>query len=574
MFRDREGNFWVGTEEGPALLQGGRFVQPPLLAKDLSMPIAAIGETPQADLPCCSPWRVAVFMPTPAEVCSRWTALPSNPLPFRDIDAIYTDQSGIVWMGTNGFGLGMLQDGKLTRFLVRDGLYDSEIYGFVSETPDRLWMACSKGFFWVNRSDLLKFAHGQVPKIVSSPYSPLDGLRTTQGTPGVQPVAIRGKDGRLWFSATAWLLAVSPDLVLRGSAAPVVIEDVTINGNTVDPAGVKSLGPGRTNVELQYTALTYIAPQRLSFRYMLEGYDRGWFDAGARREASYTNLPPGKFRFRVEACGPYIHCNETAGLLDFEVAPEFYQRIWFVPLCLIATGLLVWLIYRLRVQQLRDQFVLILAERNRIARELHDTLIQGFSGITMQLHAFTNRLRASEDQQALGEIIRDAGICLQETRRSVAGLRAGTGSSTGLAAAISDAAHQLTQERDIRLKLNLNDGHLELPAEVKYNLLCIVQEAITNSIKHSGARTIEVNLTCSANDLRLSIRDDGRGMSRGDGNGRAGHYGMIGMKERASQIGAEMDLASAPGQGTKVSVRVPVAPRAPLTPPQGRLEPI
>jgi len=443
----------------------------------------------------------------------------------------------------------------------------------VAETPDRLWMACSKGFFWVNRQDVLKFARGEMPKIISSPYSPLDGLRTTQGTPGVQPVAARGKDGRLWFSATGWLLAVAPDLILRGSAAPVVIEDVTINGNTVDPASVKTLGPGRTNVEFQYTALTYLAPQRLHFRYMLDGYDRGWIDAGSRREASYTNLPPGKFRFRVEACGPFIRCNETASVLDFEIAPQFYQRTWFIPLCLIAGGMLVWLIYRLRVRQLRDQFVLILAERNRIARELHDTLIQGFSGITMQLHAFTNRVRASEDRQALGEIIRDAGICLQETRRSVAGLRSGTGSSTGLAEAISDAARQLTQERDIRLKMNLDDRHQELPAEVKYNLLCIVQEAITNSIKHSGARVIEVTLACSANDLRLSVRDDGRGMVR-EGNSRPGHYGMIGMRERASQIGAEMDMASAPGQGTKVSVRVPVAPRSPMAPPQGRLETI
>jgi len=347
---------------------------------------------------------------------------------------------------------------------------------------------------------------------------------------------------------------------------------MTIDGKEVDSATVKTLGPGRVNVAFQYTALTYLAPGRMNFRYMLEGYDRDWINAGARREAFYTNLPPGKFRFRVVACGAFVACNESGVALDFEVAPEFYQRAWFIPLCMAVAALLAWLAYRFRVRQLREQFVLVLAERSRIARELHDTLIQGFSGITMQMHAFTSRLTASADQQALGEIIRDAGICLQETRRSVAGLRGGTGSSSGLAAAISDAARQLTQERDIRLKLNLDDRQQELPAEVKYNLLCIVQEAITNSIKHSGARTIEVTLACSANDLRVSVRDDGRGMERGEGNGRAGHYGMVGMKERASQIGAELDLSSAPGQGTKVSVRMPVAPRGPLPSHEGRLE--
>jgi signal transduction histidine kinase len=230
-------------------------------------------------------------------------------------------------------------------------------------------------------------------------------------------------------------------------------------------------------------------------------------------------------------------------------------------------------VYQFRVEQLRSRFALILAERSRIARELHDTLIQGFSGITMQLHAFADRLGASEDRKALGEIINDAGVCLQETRRSVAGLRGGTGSSSGLSTAVADAARQLVQEHDIKLKLNLDDRRQELPAEVKYNLLCIAQEAITNSIKHADARMIEVALTCSANDLRLSVRDDGQGMSRGDDNGRAGHYGIIGMKERASQIGAELEVTSTPGRGTKVSIRVPVT-QGTLPSPQGRLEPV
>jgi len=571
LFRDHAGNLWAGTENGPAVFQGGRFIQVPFLAKELPFPIVAIGETHDGGmLFAAGRGNVYVF----AEGGVRKLESPPGTLPlFQDINAIYTDRDGIVWMGANGAGLGMLRDGKLTRFLVRDGLYDGEIYGFVSDAQDRLWMACGKGFFWVDRKELLKFADRHISKIASTPYSPLDGLRTIQGTPGVEPVGVRTKDGRLWFSATSWLLAFASAQGIRpGAVPPVVIQNMTIDGKEVDSATVKTLGPGRVNVAFQYTALTYVAPGRMNFRYMLEGYDRDWTNAGARREAFYTNLPPGKFRFRVVACGAFVTCNESGVALDFDVAPEFYQRAWFIPLCMAVAALLAWLAYRFRVQQLREQFVLVLAERSRIARELHDTLIQGFSGITMQMHAFTSRLTAKEDQQALGEIIRDAGICLQETRRSVAGLRGGTGSSSGLAVAISDAARQLTQERDIRLKLNLDERQQELPAEVKYNLLCIVQEAITNSIKHSGARTIEVSLACSANDLRVSVRDDGRGMERGEGNGRAGHYGMIGMKERASQIGAELDLSSAPGQGTKVSVRMPVAPRGPLPSHEERLE--
>ena len=572
MFRDRAGRLWVGTDKGPAVFENGRFVQIPALRQELSVPISAIGETRDG----------AILLAAARESLYRYAGgnltkveqIPRVLTPIQDVNAIYTDSEGVTWIGMNGLGLAMLRDGKLIRIRVRDGLFDGEIYGFVLDAQDRLWMACGKGFFWVDRKDLLKFADGKITKFASTPYSPLDGLRTIQGTPGAQPVGVRTTDGRLWFSATGWLLAFAPRMGIRpGSIPPVAIENVIIDGQSMDPADVTILGPGRTNVEFEYTALTYLSPQRVNYSYMLEGYDRGWTKAGARRQAFYTNLPPGKFRFHVVACGAFVNCNETGSAFYFEVAPLFYQRIWFLPLCLAAIGLLVWLVYQFRVKQLRSRFTLILAERSRIARELHDTLIQGFSGITMQLHAFADRLGAPEDRRALGEIINDAGICLQETRRSVAGLRGGTGSSSGLSTAIADAARQLVQEHDIKLKLNLDDRRQELPAEVKYNLLCIVQEAITNSIKHAGARMIEVALTCSANDLRLSVRDDGQGMSRGDDSGRAGHYGIIGMKERASQIGAELEVASAPGRGTKVSVRVAVA-QGPLPSPQGRLEPV
>jgi signal transduction histidine kinase/ligand-binding sensor domain-containing protein len=572
MFRDHTGRLWVGTDQGPAVFENGRFVQIPAIQKELSLPISAIGETPDGAM-LLAVARESLYRYADGRL-TKVEQIPRVLTPVQDINAIYTDPDGVVWIGMNGLGLAVLRDGKLIRVRVRDGLFDGEIYGFVLDAQDRLWMACGKGFFWVDRKDLIKFADGKIAKVASTPYSPLDGLRTIQGTPGVQPGGVRTADGRLWFSATGWLLAFAPRLGTRpGAIPPVAIQNVIIDGESVDPADVRTLGPGRSNVEFEYAALTYLSPGRVTYSYMLEGYDRGWTNAGSRRQAFYTNLPPGKFRFHVVACGAFVNCNETGSAFYFEVAPFFYQRIWFLPLCLAAIGLLVWLIYQFRVEQLRSRFALILAERSRIARELHDTLIQGFSGITMQLHAFANRLGASEDRQALGEIISDAGVCLQETRRSVAGLRGGTGSSAGLSTAVADAARQLVQEHDIKLKLNLDDRRQELPAEVKYNLLCIAQEAITNSIKHAGARMIEVTLACSANDLRLSVRDDGQGMSRGDGNGRAGHYGIIGMKERASQIGAELEVASTPGRGTKVSVRVPVA-QGPLPSPQGRLEPV
>jgi signal transduction histidine kinase/ligand-binding sensor domain-containing protein len=568
LFRDHSGALWAGTERGPVKFDRGRFAQAPGLGK-LRSPVVAMGETRDGQMLFAVEGDAVYLFAN-----GRLRQMVDRDGPGRNVDAFYTDQDGLVWMGATANGLRMWRDGKILRFQVRDGLFDGEIYGILPDREGHLWMSCSKGFFRVSRSELLDFAAGKIRKITSLPYSPLDGLRTIEGKQGVQPVGAITADGRLWFSTTYGVLAFGPRLAVRDvPPPPVVIEEVNVNGETVAPNRIHNLAPGQKNLEFDYTAPTFVAPDRTTFRYILEGYDGNWTEAGTRREASYTNLPPGKFRFRVSACNPFIPCTETDAALQFELLPSFYQRVWFLPFCVTLLAMLAWLAYQFRIRRLREKFRLVLAERSRIARELHDTLIQGFSGITMELQALAGRVRSPEERRSLHEIIGDAGECLRETRRSVAGLRAWAGASPGLAAAIADAARQITQEQNIRLKLNLDETQPELPAEVKYNLLCIAQEAVSNSVKHSGAHTIEIGLSCSGRIVRLSVHDDGCGMS-GDLNGgvQTGHYGLIGMKERASQIGAEFELASFPGRGTRIFVQVPVTREAYITSSQERQE--
>ena len=569
LFRDHAGVLWAGTERGPARFDSGRFVQEPGLAKIRHLPIIAMGETRDGQMLFAAE-RGGVYLFSNGAM----REMMEGDEPVRDVDAFYTDPEGLVWMAATANGLRMWHDGKISHFQVRDGLFDGEIYGVLPDRQGHLWMSCSKGFFSVSRSELLAFAAGKIPKITSAPFSPLDGLRTIEGTQGVQPVGAATPDGQLWFSSTYGVLAFGPRSGIRDvPPPPVVIEEVSVNGETIALNRIHNLAPGQKNLEFDYTAPTFLTADRTTFRYILEGYDHNWIEAGTRREAFYTNLPPGKFRFRVTACSLFVPCNETGAAIAFELLPNFYQRVWFLPLCAAVLGMLGWLAYQFRIRQLREQFGLVLAERSRIARELHDTLIQGFSGITMQMQALVGRVRSPEEKLALHEIIRDAGECLRETRRSVAGLRASAGANPGLAVAIADAARQITQERNIRLKLNLDETQPHLPAEVKYNLLCIAQEAVSNSVKHSGARVIEIGLSCSGRDVRLSVRDDGRGMPR-DGNpgAQAGHYGLIGMKERASQIGAEFEMVSAPGRGTKISVQVPVTQETYIASSQERQE--
>ena len=221
-------------------------------------------------------------------------------------------------------------------------------------------------------------------------------------------------------------------------------------------------------------------------------------------------------------------------------------------MCAIGIALAGGAMYQLRIRRLKEQFDLILAERGRIARELHDTLIQGFSGITMAMQAMVSRLPSSTERQTLEGIVADAGNAMSEARRSLAGLRR-RDSSSGLAAAVAQAARQLTETNHVRLKLNLADCQCELAADVEYNLLRIAQEAVLNAVKHSGARTLKVTLDSTPRRVELSVKDDGAGFDD-SGSAPVGHYGLIGMKERAAQIGAELHVTSVPGRGTTVSV--------------------
>jgi len=525
LLRDQSGKIWIGS------MKNGE-------------PVVAQGEDSAGHLYLST--ANGVFM-------ASGEPLLQNGAPIRGVSAFYRDPEGGLWMGTIGNGLRLVEHGKISSFFMRDGLFDSEIYGITSDNAGRLWMACSKGIYSVSRAELRKFAAGEIKKITSSPYSPTDALRVIECKPGVQPAVSLMKDGRVWFSTMRGLLVLDPHWQRNLPPPPVVVEDVTVNGARENPAGIAALAPGRKNIEFTYTGLSLVLPGRITFKYILEDFDKKWIDAGTRREAYFTNLPPGKYRFRVSACNIDGVCNEAGSAVDFVLAPHYYQRVWFWPLLAVLIGAVIWAVHKLRIRRLREQFALILTERNRIARELHDTLIQGLSGITMEMQALAGRIKSPQERTTLEDIIQDAGTCLRETRRSVAGLRSG---NSGLAAAIEQAARQITETKDVKLKLKLENKTSGLAPDVEYNLVRIAQEAVTNSVKHSGARTVEVALDYSAKALHLEVKDDGSGFSE-SGNGQSGHYGLIGMKERASHIGAELELASAPGRGTTISVVLP-----------------
>ena len=317
-----------------------------------------------------------------------------------------------------------------------------------------------------------------------------------------------------------------------------------------------SLGPGQSNLTFQYTAFSFVSPTRLNFRYLLEGFDKDWIDAGSRREAYYTNLPPGDYTFQVSAS----YVDGPTGKLDkplaFTILPHFYQTLWFFSLCFLGIVTAVWLIYRSRINRVEDRMHLILSERTRIARELHDTLMQGFTGITLQMQALANQSTSSKERTVLKEIIRDAGTCMAEARRSLVGLRSRQleRTGTGLGTAIEESIRPMVESRGLRLNMKMTASPESLTRDIEYNLMRIAQEAVANAVKHSSCQAIEVALITTSQEVELSVADDGVGFDSAESSLRMGHYGIVGMEERANQIGAKFHLETRLGKGTTIRV--------------------
>ncbi len=437
-------------------------------------------------------------------------------------------------------------------------MFDNEIYGIIRDDQDHLWMACSKGLFSVNRTDLLEFAAGKRKKIVSTPYSPTDALRTIECRSGVQPGSARMQDGRVWFSTIRGLYVFDPNhLTLNIPPPPVVIEETTVNGERVEPAAIAAIPPGLKNLEFTYSGLTFLQPNRITFRYMLEGFDKKWIEAGTRREAFYTNLPPGKYRFRVIGCNADGFCNET-GASDCVFTGAAFLSAVVVPAAVrgaAGPGGVDDLSashppFAGAVQYDSDR-----AEPHRAGAARHadsgpERDHDGDAG------AGREAANAGGARDARGYRSRRGHLFAGDAQVS-GGTAQPAGSESGLASAIAQAAKHITEAKAVKLKLKLDKSPTDMSPEVQYNLLRIASEAVNNSVKHSGAKTIEVVLQSTPEMLQLSVKDDGSGFSRENGNVRPGHYGLIGMKERAAQIGAELNLASEPGRGTTISVMLP-----------------
>jgi signal transduction histidine kinase/ligand-binding sensor domain-containing protein len=483
------------------------------------------------------------------------------------IRAIYQDPDGTLWIGTFGGGLDAMRDGKILKFTADDGLLSDNVAD-IADDGDSLWLSTTRGICRIAKRQLREFAEGKRRRLDPVNYGVEDGLRSAQCSPSYPTGSggTRTTDGRIWFTTSRGLAVFDPKARQRVSLPPLVqVVDMTASGHEVDLAKPARLTPENERIQIRYTAVHLSAPEQVQYWYRLDGLDTDWVRAGNRRLINYNSLRHGTYRFRVRAQMPAGPPSEQS--YSFELLPWFYETTWFRLLCAAVLAASAWAIYQLRLRQIRSRFALVLDERARLAREIHDTLAQGFVGISSQLDAVAMCMpdERSAARKYLDMARRMARHSLTEARRSVMDLRASMLEGQDLAAALESGTRVWTQGSGVDVDVAVTGPLHPLPEEFEQHLLRIAQEAVTNVLKHAGARNIRIKLHTEARKLYLRIVDNGHGFEQQDAfSPVGGHFGLIGMRERAERLGGELRLASHPGEGTEVEVTVPL-PRSEKT---------
>ena len=492
-------------------------------------------------------------------------------------------ENGALWVATMG-GVSRLENGRITTLTSKNGLPCNPSMWTLADSQHSLWVYTACGLVRISRREVDAWIANPNERIEATVLGPQDGVRLRSTSAGpYAPRAAIGANGKIWFLSGGGVQVLDPDhMMFNRLPPPVHIEQVIADGrlywqNLLDGAPAALRLPPRTrDLEIDYAALSLVAPEANQFRYRLDGRDHRWYGAGNRRLALYTDLPPGEYRFHVIASNNSGVWNQQGASIDFSIAPMFWQTPWFRIACATTFLALLLALYRLRARQLALQFNRTLDarvdERTRIARDLHDTLLQSFQGVLLQFGAAL-RLLAREPEKArevLAGAIDQAGHAIKEGREAVQGLRMSVEESSDLAAPIARLAKELAAERQgaaapsVRVEVQGTVRPLH-PIE-RDETFRIAAEALRNAVHHSQGTQIEVELRYDAHEFRLRVRDDGRGMdpnvlAQGD---RAGHFGLRGMRERAALAGGKLTLWSAPDAGMEVELIVPASRAYPI----------
>ena len=474
------------------------------------------------------------------------------------IQDITEDRAGSIWIGAGG-GLSRYRNGRWTTWGAGQGVPQGGVTTIVFDDRGDLWASTLLGLARLPSAEWNQSPDGVPHQLTFSLYGQSAGIRLAASRRITGPRGTKSRDGRLWFCTEDGIAVVDPDRLRTDSVPPgVVIEQMIADGRTVDVAG-GPIGVQAGRLQFTYTGISLTAGERVRFRYRLEGLSTDWEDVGARRTVDYVNLPPKRYRFQVIAGISDGVWNQKGAALEFRILPHFYQTLWFQFVCGAALLAGVWAGHRIRVQTVVARVQLVARERTRLTRELHDSLLQGFVAVVYQLEAvarqFESHPKAARDR--LQRAIERADQSLQEARHAMLAMRLPALEHSTLPEALSNIARRLTDGTHILFHLDVRGRVRTLPYDAQANLYLIGREAISNSVNHAKPSRIDAGLTYSSTELRLMVRDDGEGFDLAVAAAKHDHWGMAGMRERATQIGATLTVNSSPGHGTTIEVVVP-----------------
>jgi signal transduction histidine kinase/ligand-binding sensor domain-containing protein len=612
LYEDRAGALWVGTHNGVRLLSNGHLIVPKGFPKDDLPVVQAMYQS--ADGLMMLGTAKGIFVPNGNK--SRWLTIKdglatddvrtiledrkgdvwiggyggvtrirngemerwteNQGLPSNNVRTIVEDSAGEIWVGTYDGGIGWFHDGKWIKFDTTNGLYDNGAFQILEDEKQRFWISSNRGIYRVGRQQLKEVADGQRMRVDSIAYGRADGMLSVECNGGLSPAGAKDDRGLLWFPTQKGVAIVDPSSITVLNQPPkVAIESAFIDQKL--QAGVEGvvLRPGQSNLEVEYTALTYSKPEQVSFRYKLDGIDDNWQESGLRRTAYYPHLPPGDYTFRVSARNSDGVTSISDAVMLVTVTPPFYRRWWFLSALIIAVIATTWKLWNYRVNQLRkDQASqqafsreLIASqenERRRIAAELHDSLGQRLiiiNNLALFLLRTKGKVRTdAEKQETIEEINAEASHAIEETRAISYALRPFQLDRLGLARAVQALVKTVSRAAEIEFHTEIGDIDEVFPDDLRINFYRIVQEALNNIVKHADATRGSVIAECMVSSVVLRISDNGRGIPtepRGVREGPGG-FGLTGMRERATVLKGEFQLRSEPGNGTLLTIEFPI----------------
>ena len=552
---DANGSLWIGTRRGlthwmnaPAGRQMETFTHATGLGSDL---VGAMARDTRGSL-----WVATLTGLSRLEGGRITNYTTANGLSSDVVTALLPRREGTLLIGTQDHGWN-LWDGEKFSTPKDSRLRETSIRAILDDLSNHLWFATGNGIARCDCTMTADCAHW-------IEFGPADGLRSRETATNSHPSAWRSRDGRLWFATPKGMVVADPaHFPINTTPPPVAVERFAVDDVDQPLRGADfqvKIPAGHGHFEFDYAGLSFTAPQKVRYRYTLDGFDHQWTDAAARRTAYYTNIPPGQYTFRVQAANNDGLWNMQGAALQFELRPHFYQTSWFFILLAAAVAGLVVLLLKRRLLRAEREFSAVLGERNRIAREIHDTLAQGYVGISVQLEVLTELLRHNKVDAAQKQLDATRGHVregLADARQSIWALRSQDSGEKTLPVTLRRITEN-SNGHGIEASFSVYGAYRPLPPGTEREFLRVAQEAIHNVKKHAGAKHLFVQLEYGQAEVALEVRDDGRGFaSNEDLDSPPGHYGITGMRERAAAIGGSLEMTSEAGVGTTVRLRAP-----------------